>query len=277
MEKPELPLTVMTYGIALGRCRPEDSLRITATPQQDNLRAYPKSYQYDAFGGILKESGDIQNRIMYTGQMYDGALVQYYLRARYYNPKIGRFMQEDTYRGDGLNLYAYCQSNPVKYYDSGGYMSFCPNMGTPNTKNLSDFIPDQIEGPNGTIISKEYDELVYGGFYSRETYNRMRYEANAGDYTKHTKALTENQAIHLSYDQAQYMPGINNTGLEYEAMFNGIPVKYDNSTVYYFYDTGMTVGYDQGMPTTWIHSELTSGTYHGHPMNVDRVKKYLGY
>ncbi|RKI98628.1 hypothetical protein D7X87_26540, partial [bacterium D16-54] len=35
---------------------------------------------------------------------------QYYLRARYYNPVIGRFMQEDTYRGDGLNLYAYCKS-----------------------------------------------------------------------------------------------------------------------------------------------------------------------
>ena len=42
---------------------------------------------------------------------------QYYLRARYYNPMIGRFMQEDTYRGDGLNLYAYCANNPVMYYD----------------------------------------------------------------------------------------------------------------------------------------------------------------
>jgi len=171
--------------------------------------------------------------------------------------------------------YTYISDPGSTHVFSGAGIHF--NLGGPNTKNVSDFIPDQIEGPNGTIISKEYDELVYGGFHSRETYNRMRYEANAGDYTKHTKALTENQAIHLSYDQAQYMPGINNTGLEYEAMFNGIPVKYDNSTVYYFYDTGMTVGYDQGMPTTWIHSELTSGTYHGHPMNVDRVKKHLGY
>lgn len=38
---------------------------------------------------------------------------QYYLSAGYYNPTIGRFLQEDTYRGDGLNLYAYCQSNPA--------------------------------------------------------------------------------------------------------------------------------------------------------------------
>jgi len=43
------------------------------------------------------------------------------LRARFYNPVIGRFTQEDIYRGDGLNLYAYCGNNPVRYYDPSGY------------------------------------------------------------------------------------------------------------------------------------------------------------
>ena len=84
-----------------------------------------KSYRYGAFGNILQETGDLPNRLMYTGQMYDGAAVQYYLRARFYNPAIGRFMQEDTYCGDGLNLYAYCANNPVIYYDPSGY-GLCP-------------------------------------------------------------------------------------------------------------------------------------------------------
>ena len=69
---------------------------------------------------ICKEEG-IFNRIRYTGQQYDGITGQYYLRARFYNPIVGRFLQENVYQGDGLNLYAYCGNNPVSYYDPSGY------------------------------------------------------------------------------------------------------------------------------------------------------------
>ena len=79
----------------------------------DQNQTIKKSYRYDAFGSIIEETGEVENRLTYTGQMYDGISGQYYLRARFYNPKIGRFLQEDVYRGDGLNLYAYCQNNPV--------------------------------------------------------------------------------------------------------------------------------------------------------------------
>ncbi len=78
-------------------------------------------YQYDAFGAGLDALEGLPNRIRYTGQQYDQLTEQYYLRARYYNPIVGRFMQEDVYQGDGLNLYAYCRNNPVIYCDPSGY------------------------------------------------------------------------------------------------------------------------------------------------------------
>ena len=87
----------------------------------DSQGGIQSSYQYDAFGAELESIECVFNRIRYTGQQYDELTGQYYLRARYYNPVFGRFMQEDAYQGDGLNLYEYAHNNPVIYYDPSGY------------------------------------------------------------------------------------------------------------------------------------------------------------
>ncbi len=106
---------------------------------QDN--AVENCYQYDAFGNLTEHRETIANRILYTGQQYDQETGQYYLRARYYNPAVGRFLQEDIYRGDGLNLYAYCTNNPVMYYDPSGHTE-CKNESEQN---------EQPETPTGQV------------------------------------------------------------------------------------------------------------------------------
>ena len=78
-------------------------------------------YEYDVWGNTTICEETVENRFRFNGQQYDPITQQYYLRARFYNPVIGRFTQEDTYRGDGLNLYAYCANNPVYYVDPSGY------------------------------------------------------------------------------------------------------------------------------------------------------------
>jgi RHS repeat-associated protein len=87
----------------------------------DRYQNIKNEYYYDAFGNVLDSREEVHNRITYAGQQFDGITGQYYLRARFYNPVIGRFTQEDIYRGDGLNLYAYCANNPIVYYDYNGY------------------------------------------------------------------------------------------------------------------------------------------------------------
>ena len=122
------------------------------------------SYQYDAFGMSLGTTEKLNNRIRYTGQQYDELTEQYYLRARYYNPVAGRFMQEDVYQGDGLNLYAYCGNNPVVYDDPSGYASTSTGKACP---------------PQGKI-SESVDETSYGKSSSNCTELVPYYPANNG-------------------------------------------------------------------------------------------------
>ncbi len=79
-------------------------------------------YAYDAFGNRTVEEETVENRFGFAGEILDAVTGQYYLRARFYNPVIARFLSEDTYYGDGLNLYAYCHNNPVGYVDPSGHL-----------------------------------------------------------------------------------------------------------------------------------------------------------
>ena len=100
-------------------------------------------YEYDVYGNFTHKEETIENRFGFTGEQYDPVTNLYYLRARFYSPAIGRFIQEDTYYGDGLNLYTYCHNNPVTYVDPSG--NVCDKKT--NTKKSGTetdlFLPDE--------------------------------------------------------------------------------------------------------------------------------------
>ena len=85
------------------------------------------TYQYTDFGETtINGDNKVENEVCYTGGIYDQSTGLYYLNARYYNPEDGRFVTEDTYRGetnepDTQNLYVYCADNPVNYVDPSGH------------------------------------------------------------------------------------------------------------------------------------------------------------
>ena len=85
------------------------------------------TYQYTDFGETTIQGDDqAKNEVCYTGGIYDQSTGLYYLNARYYNPEDGRFMTEDSYRGEIMkpeigHLYVYCANNPVNYVDPSGH------------------------------------------------------------------------------------------------------------------------------------------------------------
>ena len=139
--------------------RDEQLSTVFVTDGQGEIR---NSYQYDAFGIPLETTEQLNNRIRYTGQQYDELTEQYYLRARYYNPVAGRFMQEDVYQGDGLNLYAYCGNNPVVYYDPSGYASTSTGKACPPKGKISESVDESgtdSKFTNGSDVVPKYSTL----------------------------------------------------------------------------------------------------------------------
>jgi RHS repeat-associated protein len=60
------------------------------------------------------------NSYYYRGEQYDPDLGLYYLRARYYNPVTGRFLNVDPMAGDGQRRYEFATADPVNGSDPSG-------------------------------------------------------------------------------------------------------------------------------------------------------------
>ena len=102
------------------------------------------NYKYDEWGNITASTETISNPFKYAGEVYDEETGLYYLRARYYDPALGRFINEDPYEGQvtnplSLNLYTYCYNNPLIYIDPTGQtvQDFFKGMVTALKENLT--------------------------------------------------------------------------------------------------------------------------------------------
>ena len=86
---------------------------------------------------ISPDSEDV-NVFRFCGEYFDTETGTVYLRARYYQASIGRFISRDSFSGKksdplSLNLYTYCRNNPISYADPSGY-SYAT---LPNGKRMS--------------------------------------------------------------------------------------------------------------------------------------------
>ena len=87
-------------------------------------------YKYDAWGNQFATGNSTLasiNPFRYRSYYFDTETGLYYLQTRYYDPEVGRFLNIDSldYADpetiNGLNLYAYCNNNPILYVDPTGH------------------------------------------------------------------------------------------------------------------------------------------------------------
>ena len=159
-----------------------------------------KSYDYDAFGNEENPSTSDTNPFRYCGEYFDKETGTYYLRARYYNPAIGRFTQQDSVLSTtrklangyeyadplSLNLYTYCANNPILYCDPSGnawetvfdVIGIVWSLGdlilNPSLANvgyllwdigatLVPFVPGSYTAKVGKYLNKGVDLFILGG------------------------------------------------------------------------------------------------------------------
>ena len=89
-------------------------------------------YSYTSYG-VCSISGNTslgnENPFRYKGYYYDVETGLYWLSSRYYDPEIGRFISPDCVDYldptsiNGLNLYAYCNNDPVNFCDHSGHFA----------------------------------------------------------------------------------------------------------------------------------------------------------
>jgi len=98
------------------------------------------SYTYDSYGNLIASSGSVDNAYGFTGeQQFGEADNLVFLRARYYDTRVGRFISRDPIltpmhiednftwalpslisQPEVLHPYIYCGNNPVNLVDPEG-------------------------------------------------------------------------------------------------------------------------------------------------------------
>ena len=144
-------------------------------------------YDYDAFGNEREIAGQDAsldgNPFRYCGEYFDKSSGTYYMRARYYQPSIGRFLTADAHWHPGNmiygdkeyeedetrtpdifaimqsnNLYVYCINSPVRYIDPSGFVVTLWDFT--NVTNKNDLAQLQIntliwDNPNSTQAQRD--------------------------------------------------------------------------------------------------------------------------
>ena len=173
------PLTYHTDGLG--------SVRALSDAAENAVQ----SYQTDEFGVPTERSGPRGQPFGYTGEVWDLETGLLNLRARLYDPAIGRFLQRDSFAGSpgapqSLNRCSYALNNPVNMVDPSGHVAWFLVLGVAWAAfEIGSQVVDAVElvdtwsSPN----SSWKDRISTGGLFA------VGMAAPGGGYATGAKAL----------------------------------------------------------------------------------------
>jgi RHS repeat-associated protein len=111
---------------------------------------------YDSFGQLLSQTNAAAgDRYTYTGREFDPEINLYYYRARFYDPRLGRFTAQDPigFTTGDANLYRYVGNSPLTMTDPTGESA------------VVEFLAKIGRGPVGTFIANATFNCVVGELF----------------------------------------------------------------------------------------------------------------
>ena len=159
------------------------------------------TYDYDAFGELVEDTSTVENDFLFTGQQFDELSGLYNLRARFYNPSLGRFNGRDPFPYNfqnpiELNRYTYALNNPVNYTDPTGQSA------------IVEYVTPQIDPLESAGAG------AFGGFTNGLLMGTVMSIA-------HATGLCPNPALTAGMDYFRFVLDVAMQGAAYGAVFGG--------------------------------------------------------
>ena len=142
----QLPVTIddgtrkYVWGLGLAYSVSGSGIEVHHADRLGSIRAMTNAtgavvatFRTDEFGVPTTSTGAAESLYRYTGEPRDASGLTY-LRARYYDPSVGRFLTRDSFSGFGaaplsLNRYSYVANNPTTWSDPSGRHPCIPAAG----------------------------------------------------------------------------------------------------------------------------------------------------